>query len=87
MSGSMNYIFDVTQQVWVIATCGTSTLTVREGTVLRVRGTLVGSPASVASIDYDIQIVGDLGTTPFSEVDVFTDLASAMIEYQSRLTV
>lgn len=84
MPGTINYAFNLQQRVWVISTCSTSgRLTVQEGTVLRIRGTVFGSPITV---EYDVQLVGSLGTTSFLERSVFADLSSAMVEYQTRLT-
>lgn len=83
MSGTIPYSYDPQQVVWVIATCTTGVLAVREGTVIRVRGTVLGSPVTVT---YDIKLTDDNGTTPFTETDVFASVSLATTEYQSRLT-
>jgi len=83
MAGTINYLYDPAQVVWVIASCTTDVTAVREGTVKRVRGTVI----TATTVEYDIQLTGENGTTSFVEADVFADLASAVAEYETRLTV
>jgi len=83
MSGTIPYNFNPQQTVWVITTCN-SNFMVRQGLIIRVQGTKLGSPTTVT---YDIQLLGDNGTTLFNEIDVFVDLATATTEYQLRLTI
>lgn len=84
MAGTINYLYDLHQPIWVITFCTDgASLLIRQGTIIRIRGTIVGSPTLVT---YDIQLVGDNGTTLFNEEDVFADISSASSEYQTRLT-
>lgn len=82
MSGTISYQFNPQQTVWVITTC-LANLILRQGTVIRVQGTKLGSPTVVT---YDIQLSGDPGVVVFDEIDVFADITPAITEYENRLT-
>lgn len=84
MAGSISYLYDPNQDVYVIDTCddSSSVISVIAGTVIRVNGTVL---VSETTLTYDIRLDGNIGTKTFEEADVFTDLASAVTEYQSRL--
>ena len=80
--GTINYLFDPNQEVYVIATCNSGVIeNVQPGKVIRVRGTVLTTGEEVL---YDIQ-VGNSGTAEFEEADVFVDKATAMTEYASRV--
>ena len=83
MAGTILYLYDPNQVVWVIDNCN-SDLLVREGTVIRVRAEVIQTGES---LQYDIQITGQNGTKAFEESDVFPDLPSAMAEYENRLAI
>lgn len=81
MAGTILYLYDPNQDVWVIDNCSGNIL-VREGTVIRVRAEVIQTGED---LQYDIQLDGQNGTKAFEESDVFPDLASAMAEYENRL--
>lgn len=84
MAGTINYLYDPNQIVWVIVTCGDTTAPiVKEGTVIRVRGEVL---VTATELEYDIQLEGEAGTVPVLEEDVFVTLAAAVTEYEIRLT-
>lgn len=86
MAGVINYLYDPNQIVWMIMACGANNtdIKVKEGKVIRIRAevlvTLTEAPL------YDIQITGLAGTTEVAEADVFSSLALATAEYETRLT-
>lgn len=82
MAGTINYLFDPNQTVWVIAPCAES-LTILEGVVVRVRGEVLTS----TTVSYDIRIGDSAGTERFEEADVFASLVDAGNEYVARLEV
>lgn len=86
MAGTINYLYDPNQIVWVIDSTACSTgPTVLQGTVVKVRGeVLPGSPV-VPTVKYDIRIGTNAGTKEFVEADVFESLGDAVMEYGFRL--
>jgi hypothetical protein len=86
MAGTINYLYDPDQIVWVIDSTSCSTgPTVLQGTVVKVRAeVLPGSPV-VETVKYDIRIGTNAGTDEFVESDVFETLGDAVVEYGSRL--
>lgn len=84
MAGTINYLYDPNQSVYVIDTlCDTPTTAVRAGIVIRIRAEEL---VTISKLFYDVQVDGQSGTTEFVEADVFTDLATAIAEYEIRLT-
>lgn len=89
LMGTVTYLYEPNDVVWVISSGVTCPSAVLSGTVLRVRiivsvGT--GSPPVTTENYYDIRLDGDLGTSEFLEADVFGTLLAATNEYNSRLT-
>lgn len=85
MAGTINYLYDPNQSVYVInSACDENTVTaVQPGKVIRVRAEVL---VTLTELFYDVQIDGQSGTTELVEADVFTDLATAVAEYETRLT-
>jgi len=85
MAGTINYLYDPNQNVYVIySACDDNTIAaVQPGVVIRVRGEVL---VTTADLHYDVRVDGQSGTTELVEADVFPDLATAIAEYQSRLT-
>jgi hypothetical protein len=86
MAGSINYLYDPNQSVYVIERCNpddAQPTAVRPGTVIQVRGEVL---VTATNLFYDVQVDGQSGTTEFIEADVFADLASAVAEYELRLS-
>ena len=86
MAGTINYLYDPNQQVWVIIACGpdNTDIKVKEGKVIRIRAEVLLTVADAP--EYDIQITGLPGTESVEEADVFSSLALATDEYEIRLT-
>ena len=89
MAGTINYLYDANQEVFVIADCvdpnnsgNTQVEAVRQGKVVRVRVEVL---ITATKLVYDVQIANQPGTTELTEDDIFTDLAAALIGYQARL--
>ena len=88
MAGTINYLYDAGQTVHLIAECvdpNNKSITVpvvRPGKVIRVRVDLLVTETKLV---YDVQVDKQSGTTEFIEADVFTDLPTAIAEYQLRL--
>lgn len=90
MASPVSYQFEPnTIPVWVITTAtDTCNSAVLAGTVIQVRINVlaaVGSPSETTTIVYDIRIEGELGTTEFTEDDVFATLNAATLDYFARL--
>lgn len=85
MAGTINYLYDPNQDVFVIDNCDdpSSNLSVVGGRVVRVRAEVL---VTATELEYDIRLDGNAGTKEFVEADVFADLATAITEYQNRLT-
>jgi hypothetical protein len=86
MAGTINYLYDPQQTIWVIesSVCnGANVLSVRKGVIIQVIGSVLSTGQSLL---YSIKIEGTAGTFSFVETDVFTDLATATTEYEVRLT-
>lgn len=81
MAGTISYLHDPNQTVWVITPCGEG-LVVLQGVVVRVKGTVLAS----TEVTYDIRIGNNAGTEEFAEIDVFATLADAVAEYEVRLS-
>jgi len=88
MAGSINYLYDPNQDVFVIAECDNpdaagTIIAVRPGEVIQIRGEVL---VTDTNLFYDIRVDGQSGTTEFIEADVFATLAEATAEYEIRLT-
>ena len=88
MAGSINYLYDPNQDVFVIDECENPSgvgdiIAVRPGEVIQVRGEVL---VTESNLFYDIRVDGQSGTTEFIEADVFATLAEATAEYELRLT-
>lgn len=85
MAGTINYLYDPNQDVYVIAPCDedSKVTAVRPGRVIRVRAEVL---VTETTLEYDVRVDGQSGTTELPEADIFADLASAVTEYQTRLT-
>ena len=84
MAGTINYLYDPNQAVYVIDDCEEGPAYVSGGTVLRVRAEVV-SPPTTNNVVYDVRLDGNKGTKEFKEADVFPDKATAIAEYQNRV--
>lgn len=86
MAGTINYLYDPLQLVWVISssTCGTSdVLAIEAGTVIQVNST---TNSVGPTLEYDVRISRNSGVLKFVEADVFPTLSDATTEYEIRLT-
>ena len=88
MAGSIDYLFDPNQDVFVIDECENPSgagdiIAVRPGEVIQVRGEVL---VTESNLFYDIRVDGQSGTTEFLEADVFATLAEATTEYELRLS-
>jgi len=82
--GTIVHTFDPAAVVYVITTPSDGCpMAVLEGTVVQVRANAL---ITGTTIKYDIKLGTDSGTTEFVEANIFADIASAMLEYQTRLT-
>jgi hypothetical protein len=81
--------YDVGSNVHVIADCidpinKTQTVpVVRAGKIIRIRIEIL---LSAMTLEYDVQLDGQSGTSEFVETDVFPTLVDAIAEYQQRLS-
>lgn len=82
MAGTINYLYDPNQQVYVIDDCEEGPAYVSGGTVLRVKAEVL---VTGTEIKYDVRLDGNKGTKEFKEADVFPDKATAIAEYQNRV--
>ncbi len=86
MSHSITPLYDAGDAIWVIDNsnndCGPEGF-VTSGDVVSVMvlGLVTGD-----TITYDVRTAGSTATDVFEETDMFADLASAITEYQTRLT-
>ena len=88
MAGTFEYLYDPNQDVYVITECEDLSntripvISVRPGRVIRVihMALVTGS-----RLIYEIQVDREPGVTELEETDVFTDLASAVVSYETRL--
>ena len=86
MSHSITPVFDAGDAIWVIDNsnkdCGPEGF-VTSGEVVQVNvvGLVTGD-----TITYDVRTAGNTTTALFDETDMFADLASAITEYENRLT-
>jgi len=89
LMGTITYLYEPNDVVWVISGGGECPIAVITGTVLRVR-TIVsvtsGSPTITTKTYYDIRLDANLGTSEFLEANVFATLSAATTEYENRLT-
>lgn len=86
MSGTINYLYDPAQSVYVITeACAdpNGVTAVRSGVVKFVHGEVL---TTGTTITYGVQLTGQSGNVEYDEADVFPDLASAVAEYEVRLT-
>ena len=81
MAGTINYAYDLNQEVYVINNCE-GTLYVIGGKVRRIRAEV---HANATEVVYDVMQNGNRGTSEFEETDVFADKTSALAEYDTRL--
>jgi len=87
--GTVTYVYEPNDVVWVISDGVTCPVAVLSGTVLRVRIVVsvgTGSPSVTTKIYYDIRLDNNLGTTEFLEANIFATLLAATNEYNTRLT-
>lgn len=82
MAGTIDYLYDPNQDIYVIADCDGDPL-VRAGRVIRVRAEVL---VTETVLTYDIRLADETGTTEFEEEDVFATLADAVEEYEDRLS-
>lgn len=75
---TVTYDFTPNQDVHVITDCG-----IQKGLVIQVR---INALVTETTVDYDIRLDGEMGTTAFKEKDVFATLSAAVTEYESRLS-
>lgn len=84
MAGTINYLYDPAQSVYVITPCAGGALSaVYDGVVIRVNSQVL---ETTSRLWYDIQLTSTNGTVEFEEDDVFPDLITAVAEYEDRLT-
>ena len=81
MAGTINYLYDPNQQVYVIDECE-GVLYVSGGTVQRVKAQVLITDTEVL---YDVILTGSRGTKEFKEADVFPDKTTALAEYEARI--
>ena len=87
-AGVIYYEYLPNQVVWVIHTSecadpNASSVSVEEGTVLRVRAEAL---VTETTVEYDIRRTGQTGTDEYAEEDVFATKADALVEYGSRIS-
>jgi len=80
---TITYAYDAGSEVWII-TDNNCDPAVVSGLVIQVRGTAL---TTGTTIEYDIRLAGQDGTTPLAEADIFATLNDAVTEYETRLTV
>lgn len=85
MAGTINYLYDPNQVVWVISTveCDNNILAVESGTIIQLVTT---TNATGTTLLYDVSVDGKAGTTKYEETDIFATLNAATVEYEVRLT-
>jgi hypothetical protein len=81
MAGTVNYLFDPNQEVYVIHSCDSKPY-VTHGVVIRIRAEVL---VTGTTLMYDIRLAGNAGTVAFAETDVFTDKAAAITAYDGRV--
>jgi len=85
MAGTINYLYDPNQGVFVITEAceeTTGVIAVREGVVKFVRGDVL---TTGTTITYGVSLNGQSGNREYDEADVFPTLATAVAEYEIRL--
>ena len=84
MAGTISYIFDPNQTVWVIdeTACDAGSV-IRQGTIVRV----VGVVLDLTTVTYDVRIGTSAGTKAFYEDDIFATVTEATVELEARLSV
>lgn len=86
MAGTIPHLYDANQAIFVITKCSDAeplVTAVRPGTIIRIRAEVL---LTSTNLYYDVRIAGQSGTTELVEADVFSTLALAVTEYQTRLT-
>jgi len=83
MAGTINYLYDPNQAVWVITDGTTCDSAVIAGTIIQVKGNVLTTGSTLA---YDVRLDGNNGTNEFLETDIFDTLNAAVAEYEARLT-
>lgn len=83
MAGTINYDFDPGQIVWVIDEESCENMTVRQATIVQVRGNVLTTSSTVK---YDVRYGTDAGTKEVLEDNIFATLGDAMTEYEDRLS-
>jgi hypothetical protein len=86
MAGTINYLFDPNQDIFAIVACNETdvrAIAVRPGRIIRVRAEVL---VTTTTLLYDVQVAGESGSTELPEADIFTDIPSAVAEYEIRLT-
>jgi len=83
MAGTINYLYDPNQAVWVITDGKTCDTAVLAGTIIQVKGNVL---TTGQTLKYDVRLATDNGTNEFLETDIFATLNAAVTEYEIRLT-
>lgn len=81
MAGTINYLYDPNQEVYVIDVCEQNTY-VMGGTIQRVKAQVL---VTETELRYDVRLTGSRGTKEFIETDVFPTKTAAVTEYENRL--
>lgn len=81
MAGTINYLYDPNQEVYVIITDGTVSHVIG-AVVLRCRVEVL---ITSTEIMYDVRLNGNQGTKELKESDIFADKSSAVAEYETRI--
>lgn len=82
MAGTVNYLYDPNQEVYVITSCDMG-LQVVSATVLRCRAEVLITGTKIV---YDVRLHGNRGTVDLQETDIFADKSSAVAEYETRIS-
>ena len=83
MAGTISYLFDPNQTVWVIdeTACDAGSV-IRQGAIVRV----VGIVLDTTTVTYDVRIGTSAGTKAFYEDDIFASVTEATVELEARLS-
>lgn len=81
--GTIVHTYDPAASVWIIVSKGFCDPAVVAGTVVQMR---CNALSTGTTIEYDIRLGSDNGTTTILETDIFADLTTAIAEYEIRLS-
>ena len=81
MAGTINYDYDINQDVYVIDICENNMYVI--GGNVRLISAQVNNTETI--VKYNIRLAGSRGTKDFVATDVFADKSSAITEYDSRI--